>query len=245
LIGRELRWFGEAGAQLAALFLAHDATLFEVNPLMLTEDGPIVLDAHIVCDDDAINRHLDLASFVRDSDDGDEMTQLERAATEIDGVDHRGVAGRVVEFDGPLALLIGGGGASLCIFDAVLGSGLKPANYAEVGGNPTPEKVSRLTELLLRAPRVTGLAIVMNVVNNTRADLIAEGVISGVLAAGREPAATVLAFRVPGADEVRCKRILAEHNIRYLDAAVSFDDVAAILLAEVIEGDADANLNPT
>lgn len=234
LEGSTLVRFGEAGAQLAALFLAHDATLCEINPLMVTDDVVVAVDAHITVDDDALKRQPAIAALMADAGDENELTALERAAAEIDATDHRGVAGRVVEFEGTLALLIGGGGASLCIFDAVLQNGLEPANYSEIGGNPTPEKVARLTQLLLSAPRVTGLAVVMNVVNNTRADLIAEGVIAGVLAAERSPAATVLAFRVPGADEDRCRALLGEHGIPYLDASVSLDSVIDILVARLL-----------
>jgi len=229
LADRPLVWFGEAAARLASLFLDHDATLCEVNPLMLTEDGMVAVDAHIVIDDEALGRQPGIAALLASATEERDMTALELAAAKIDAADHRGVAGRVVEFDGPLALLIGGGGASLCIFDAVLRAGLEPANYSEIGGNPTPQKVSRLTQLLLSPPRVTTLAVAMNVVNNTRADLVAEGVIAGVLAAGREPAATIVAFRVPGADEDRCRALLGEYDIPYLDASVSLDEVVDLL----------------
>src|SRR5205085_5034308 len=94
-------------------------------------------------------------------------TALEREAQRIDAMDHRGVAGRVVEFNGDLALLIGGGGASLTVFDAVRRYGGRPANYCEVGGNPTEEKVAALTALLLSKPGVRKMAVIMNVVNNT------------------------------------------------------------------------------
>ena len=81
-------------------------------------------------------------------------TPLELEAQRIDARDHRGVAGRVVEFDGDLALLIGGGGASLTVFDAIKAHGGNPANYCEVGGNPTEEKVAAITSLLLSKPGV-------------------------------------------------------------------------------------------
>src|SRR5215467_9081849 len=103
-------------------------------------------------------------------------------------MDHRGVAGRVVEFDGDLALLIGGGGASLTVFDAIRRQGGKPANYCEIGGNPTAQKVAALTELLMLHPRTRKLAVIMNVVNNTRADIVAQGVLTGLKRAGRDPA---------------------------------------------------------
>ncbi len=81
-------------------------------------------------------------------------TAFERKAAEIDSADHRGVAGRLIPFDGDLGLLIGGGGASLTTMDAVLDAGLRPANYCEIGGNPSVWKVKELTKLILSQPRV-------------------------------------------------------------------------------------------
>src|SRR5438093_10933231 len=105
-------------------------------------------------------------------------------------MDHRGVAGRLVEFPGHLGLLIGGGGASLTIFDAILRHGGEPANYCEIGGNPTPDKVARLTELIVNQPKVERLAVIMNVVNNTQAKLIDEGINMVIIAVGKYPEVT-------------------------------------------------------
>jgi len=111
----------------------------------------------------------------------DRRTDFEREAAKIDSAHHRGVAGRLIPFDGDLGLLIGGGDASLTTMDALLNSGLKPANYCEIGGNPSMWKVKELTRLILRQPRVSKLAVIMNVVSNTRVDLVARGVVKGVL----------------------------------------------------------------
>ena len=94
----------------------------------------------------------------------------------------------MVEFDGDIALIIGGGGASLTVFDAILRSGGRPANYCEIGGNPTVRKVQELTRLLMSKPGVKSLAVVTNVLNNTRVDLVARGVIKGLLDSGIDPA---------------------------------------------------------
>ena len=105
-------------------------------------------------------------------------------------------------------MLIGGGGASLTVFDAVLRHGGRPANYCEMGGNPTAEKVAALTRLLLAKPGVEKLAVIMNVVNNTRADIIAEGVVAGIEQAGLQASEAVSVFRVPGSweEEARERR---------------------------------------
>ena len=175
--------------QLADAFLRLDGVTIEINPLAETTEGKLIgLDAHVELDDDAAARlasELQRLGPIENSAAGRPPTALELEAQRIDAMDHRGVAGRVVEFDGDLALLIGGGGASLTVFDAIRRYGGKPANYCEVGGNPTEEKVAALTALLLSKPGVRKMAVIMNVVNNTRADVMARGAIEGVRRAGR------------------------------------------------------------
>ena len=146
----------------------------------------------------------------------------------IDGVDHRGVAGRVIEFDGNLGLIIGGGGASLTAFDAVRAHGGKPANYCEIGGNPSVKKVQALTRHILSKPGVEKVAVIMNVVSNTRVDLVARGIVKGILEAGRDPAETVAVFRVPGAWETEGFKILRKYGVRYCDRTVSIDEAARL-----------------
>jgi len=153
-------------------------------------------------------------------------TPFERRAAEIDRMDHRGVAGRVVEFAGDLGLIIGGGGASLAAFDAVRRHGGRPANYCEIGGNPSVRKVAELTRHILDKPGVERLAVIMNVVNNTRVDLVARGVIKGCLEAGREPGQAVAVFRIPGAWEEEGFRLLRHYGIEPLGREVSIDEAA-------------------
>ncbi len=139
-------------------------------------------------------------------------TEFERRAAEIDSLDHRGVAGRVIEFDGDLGLIIGGGGASLTAFDAIQQHGGRPANYCEIGGNPSVHKVKELTKHILSKPGVEKISVIMNVVSNTRVDLIARGLIKGVLEAGKEPSKTIAVFRVPGAWEQEGFKILDKYG---------------------------------
>ena len=159
---------------------------------------------------------------------GRQPTPLELEAQRVDAMDHRGVAGRVVEFDGDLALLIGGGGASLTVFDAIRRQGGRPANYCEVGGNPTEEKVAALTALLLSRPGVRKLAVIMNVVNNTRADVMAQGVLIGLERAGRKPAEALVVFRVPGSWEEAARKLLARFDVAALGREISLDRAAQL-----------------
>jgi succinyl-CoA synthetase beta subunit len=230
--GRPLIELGEVLAKLCRAFLACDLVIAEINPLVPDGKGGFIgLDAHIELEDDALYRqkgrlthfgHLESSAF------GREATAMELEAQRIDSMDHRGVAGRVVEFDGDLALLIGGGGASLTVFDAIRRHGGRPANYCEIGGNPTEQKVAALTTLLMSNPNVRRLAIIMNVVNNTRADVIARGVLAGLTEAGRNPSETISVFRIPGSWENEAAAIMLEAGIRVLGREHSLDGAAKI-----------------
>lgn len=140
LSGKALIESGNIIGSLFQLYQEYDATLAEINPLVLSKDGSFfAVDMRVDIDDDAIYRQksglLSLGIQIRE-ERGREPTPLEMRAKKIDEIDHRGVAGRFVEFDGDIGLIIGGGGASLCIFDAIRNYGGEPANYCEIGGNP-------------------------------------------------------------------------------------------------------------
>jgi len=228
--GGELTTLASALFRLARAFLEHDLTLAEINPLARLEDGSYVaLDCHIEMEDEAVGRQKALLEALGADTGGRaarEPTPLELRAAEVDASDHRGVAGRLVEFDGSLGLIIGGGGASLTAFDAVRRHGGRPANYCEIGGNPSVRKVAGLTKLILSKPGVEKIAVIMNVVNNTRVDLVARGVIKGCVESGRDPAKTIGAFRVPGAWEEEGFRLLRHYGVGYFDRSVSIDEAA-------------------
>ena len=228
--GRLLLGLGTVLSRLADVFVDYDATLAEINPLALTPDGRLIaLDCHLEIDDDAVFRHADLTEIAKDDDRFEaerRITDFERRAADVDQLDHRGVAGRVIEFDGNMGLIIGGGGASLTAFDAVRFHGGQPANYCEIGGNPSVLKVKELTRLLLSKPNVEKIAVIMNVVSNTRVDLVARGIVKGILEAGKDPAETVAAFRIPGAWEEEGFKILSKFGVPFLDRTASIDDAA-------------------
>ncbi len=228
--GKLLLKLSDVVLRLWKIFHELDATILEVNPLVLGSDGMFyIADVHMEIEDEALIRHPDLKKFVSGYEGyiGTRvMTELERRAREIDGMDHRGVAGRFIEFDGNLGLLIGGGGASLTVFDAIRKYGGRPANYCEIGGNPSVKKVAELTKLILSKPGVEKVAVIMNVVSNTRVDLVARGVIKGILEAGKEPSEVISVFRIPGAWEDEGFKILKKYGIRYLTREYSLDDAA-------------------
>jgi succinyl-CoA synthetase beta subunit len=218
---------GHLIARVANLFIQWDALLLELNPVVLQADGAWnVADVHLELDDDAAYRQGNLFQRLSLSARmADRRSDFERDAALIDSADHRGVAGRLIPFNGDLGLLIGGGGASLTTMDALLNAGLKPANYCEIGGNPSVWKVKELTKLILRQPQVKKLAVIMNVVSNTRVDLVARGVVKGVLESGREPGEAIAAFRIPGSWEEEGQAILHHYGVRSFGRETSIDQV--------------------
>jgi succinyl-CoA synthetase beta subunit len=219
--------------RLARLFLANDMTLAEINPLGLLKDGSVIaLDAHMDMENEARPRQK---ALLKELGVGDEETRQAREATpfelageEVDSADHRGVAGNVTEFDGNLGLVIGAGGGSLTLFDAVRAHGGDPANYCEIGGNPSVSKAANLTKLVLSKPGVEKIAVMMSIVSNTRVDIVARGVIKGCLEVGRDPAETITIFRIPGAWEEEGFKILRHYGVQYADRSVSLNEAARL-----------------
>ena len=232
ITGKPLMKLSGMLSSLADIFLRYDCTIVEINPLsQCADDRFVALDCHADIEDDALYRHPEIAELEKNKnrfDAENKTSEFERQAADIDKIDHRGVAGRVIEFDGNLGLIIGGGGASLTAFDAVRHHGGQPANYCEIGGNPSVRKVQALTKHILSKPGVNNVSVIMNVVSNTRVDLIARGIIKGVLEAGREPAETIAVFRVPGAWEEEGFKILKKYGVNHCDRTISIDEAAKI-----------------
>jgi succinyl-CoA synthetase beta subunit len=227
-------------ARLARLFLTYDMTLAEINPLGELEDGSIVaLDAHMDMENEARPRQKALLEELGVGDEetrqAREATPFELAGEAVDAQDHRGVAGNVTEFDGNLGLVIGAGGGSLTLFDAVRAHGGEPANYCEIGGNPSVSKACGLTKLVLQKPGVDKIAVMMSIVSNTRVDIVARGVIKACLELGLDPAEKITIFRIPGAWEEEGFKILEHYGVPYADRSVSLNE-AARLAVERLQG---------
>ena len=229
-------------ARLARLFLEYDMTLAEINPLGELEDGSFVaLDAHMDMENEARPRQQ---ALLHELGVGDEETRLAREPTpfelageQVDSQDHRGVAGNVTEFDGNLGLVIGAGGGSLTLFDAVRAHGGDPANYCEIGGNPSVRKACGLAKLVLQKPGVDKIAVMMSIVSNTRVDIVARGVIKACVELGYDPAEKIAIFRIPGAWEEEGFKILDKYGVEYADRSVSLHE-AARRAVEKIQGTA-------
>jgi succinyl-CoA synthetase beta subunit len=219
--------------RLANLFVQYDMTLAEINPLGKLRDGSFVaLDAHMDMENEARGRHKALLKDLGVGDDetrqAREPTEFELAGEAVDASSHRGVAGNVTEFDGDLGLVIGAGGGSLTLFDAVRAHGGKPANYCEIGGNPSVEKACGLAKLVLTKPGVDKIAVMMSIVSNTRVDIVARGVIKACLELDMDPAEKISIFRIPGAWEEEGFKILEHYGVRYADRTTSLHEAARL-----------------
>src|SRR5215468_4996742 len=225
-------------ATLVDVFLRYDLTLAEINPLGRLADGRfMVLDGHVDLEADARDKH---ASLLAELGIGKEETREARPPTafeiegaKVDASDHRGVAGNVKEFDGDLGLIIGAGGGSLTLFDAVRKHGGRPANYCEIGGNPSVTKACALTKLILSKPGVKKIAVMMNVVSNTRVDMVARGVIKGVIESGYKPSEKIAIFRIPGSWEGEGFKLLEHYGVDYCDRKVSMYEAAGRAVAKM------------
>jgi succinyl-CoA synthetase beta subunit/citryl-CoA synthetase large subunit len=236
--GSDLNAIIRFAAPLARIFMQYGLTLAEINPLAKLSDGSFVaLDCHVDMEAEARGAH---AALLRELGIGDDETRMARAPTRfelegaaINAADHRGVAGNVTEFDGTLGLIIGAGGGSLTLFDAVRKHGGDPANYCEIGGNPSVGKVANLTKLILAKPGVKKVAVMMNVVSNTRVDMVARGVIKGVIESGHDPADKIAIFRIPGSWEQEGFKLLAKYGVEYCDRSVSMYEAAGRAVAKM------------
>jgi succinyl-CoA synthetase beta subunit/citryl-CoA synthetase large subunit len=155
-------------ARLARLFRENDMTLAEINPLAELADGSFVaLDAHMEMENEAVGRQKGLLRkrlqiAEDDRRESYEPSDFERNVAAIDAADHRGVIqGRDHGFSGNLGLVIGAGGGSLTLTDAVRSQGGRPANYSEIGGNPSVAKACGLAKQVLEKDGVEKIAVMM------------------------------------------------------------------------------------
>lgn len=157
------------------------------------------LDAKIELESTAGDRHPEWQDYPSRSVLGRAWTRAELQAHEVSACDHRGVAGEsFFEFEGgDIGVMISGGGASHLLMDSFLASGLKPANYTEYSGNPTGEKVKKLTDVVLSLPNLKGLFVVGGNANFTDIYETIEGIVTSFLTSpySRQPEFALLIRR--------------------------------------------------
>jgi len=246
--GRALTRLVPILTRLARAFQDDDLLLAEVNPLAELEDGTFVaLDAHVEMEKEAEGRQR---ALLRDLGIGDERrgvrepSVFEETVERVDTADHRGVIqGQDAGFHGDLGLVIGAGGGSLTLTDAVQSVGGRPANYSEIGGNPSVTKACGLAKAVLEKDGVEKIAVMMSTVSNTRVDIVARGVIKACLELGRDPAETIAVFRIPGAWEEEGLKILRRYGVEHFDRSVSMHE-AAQRAVEKVQGGEGAEVLP-
>ncbi len=158
--------FSEIVSNLWRVYVECDATLVEVNPLVITSDGKLfALDAKIILDDNALFRHPNLADL-RDKDT--------ESNAELDG---REVKVSFIRLNGNIGCLVNGAGLAMATMDIIKNMGGEPANFLDIGGGATAEKVADSLRLILSDKNVK--AILINVFGGiTRCDEVAKGVLS-------------------------------------------------------------------
>ncbi len=184
-------------------FTETDASLAEVNPLILTGDGRVVaLDAKLNFDDNALFRHPELAAL-RDLDEEDPL-EIEASKHDLS----------YISLDGNIGCMVNGAGLAMATMDTIKLYGAEPANFLDVGGGATAEKVTAAFKIMLSNPKVK--AILVNIFGGImKCDTIAEGVV----AAAREVKLSVpLVVRMKGTNEELGKKILADSGLPIISA---------------------------
>jgi succinyl-CoA synthetase beta subunit len=221
-LGLEGKQVGSAVKFMVAMyksFMELDASIVEINPLVVTGDGQVIaLDAKMNFDDNALFRHKDVADM-RDEDEEDPM-ELEAARHELN----------YVKLDGSIGCMVNGAGLAMATMDIIKLYGSEPANFLDVGGGATKERVTSAFKIILSDPNVKG--ILVNIFGGImRCDVIAEGVI----AAAREVELHVpLVVRLEGTNVELGKKILADSGLPILSGD-NLADAAEKIVAAVKE----------
>ncbi len=194
-----------------------DASLAEINPLILTGDGKVIaLDAKWNFDSNALYRHPDIVAM-RDLDEED-PAEIEASKFDL----------AYIQLDGNIGCLVNGAGLAMATMDTIKLFGAEPANFLDVGGGASAEKVTEAFKIMLSNPKVK--AILVNIFGGImRCDVIAEGVITASKAVGLK---VPLVVRMKGTNEDLGKKILADSGLPII-AADTMAEAAQKVVAAV------------
>ena len=204
-------------AKLYAAFIGTDAAQIEINPLAVTDDGKLlVLDAKVGFDSNALFRHKDLMEL-RDETEED-PAELEASKYDL----------AYIKLDGNIGCMVNGAGLAMATMDIIKLNGEFPANFLDVGGGATKEKVTAAFKIILKDPAVKG--ILVNIFGGImKCDIIADGIV----AAAKEVNLSVpLVVRLEGTNVQQGKDILANSGLPIV-AANDLGDAAVKIVAEV------------
>jgi len=198
-------------------FTQMDMSLLEVNPLVVTRDNKLIcLDAKVGFDDNALFRHPDVAAL-RDETEEDEK-EIEASKFDLN----------YVALDGEIGCMVNGAGLAMATMDIIKLYGMAPANFLDVGGSATTEKVTAAFKIITSDPNVKG--ILVNIFGGImKCDIIAEGVVTAVKEVGlRVP----LVVRLEGTNVEKGKEIIATSNLN-VTSADDLDDAAQKIVKAV------------
>ncbi|CAN5260718.1 ADP-forming succinate--CoA ligase subunit beta [soil metagenome] len=215
---------GEMLATLYEAFVAEDATLVEINPLVVTPDREVLaLDAKVTLDDNAAFRHPENAD-IDDAGDADPQEQMAK---------ERGLT--YVKLDGDIGIFGNGAGLVMSTLDVVAHAGGAPANFLDAGGGAKAEAIAASVDVILSNPNVK--AVLFNVFGGiTRCDEVAKGIID---AYGLLKPTVPFVVRLDGTNDVEARRLLADAALPGVYAEATMDGAAARVVA-LARGDESA-----
>jgi succinyl-CoA synthetase beta subunit len=219
LTGSQIAAFGRFLPALYATFADLDCSIVEINPLVVTRSGDVVaLDAKISFDDNALYRHPELEKLRDEAEEDPKELEAEKYNLNY------------VALDGNIGCMVNGAGLAMATMDIIKLYGAAPANFLDVGGGATKERVTAAFKIILSDPNVEGILI--NIFGGImRCDVIAEGVV----AAAREVKLSVpLVVRLEGTNVALGKEILAKSNLPII-AADNLADAAEKIVRAVQE----------
>ena len=221
LAGDQLKAFSRILAALYRLYLDKDVSLIEINPLIVTAAGELMaLDAKINVDDSALYRHPDIQAL-RDISQEDAR---EAAAAEHDL--------NYISLDGNIGCMVNGAGLAMATMDLVKLEGGEPANFLDVGGGTTAERVTEAFKLILSDPKVR--VVLVNIFGGiVRCDLIAEGIITAARSLGMKVPVVV---RLQGTNAPQGLAMLEESGLDFITAE-DFTEAARRAVAAAAQGD--------
>lgn len=209
--------FAELLRRLVEMFQARDASLVEINPLIVSKTGEVVaLDAKVLLDDNALYRRPDLAAL-RDLD-AEDPREMDAKANDLS----------FVALDGSIGCIVNGAGLAMATMDMVKHAGGEPANFLDVGGSSRPEKVLAAMRIILSDPDVR--VILLNIFGGiTRCDDIAKGLLAATEQLGVK---VPIVARLTGTNEAEAKALLADTKLCAADTMREAVEMA-VKLAEV------------
>ena len=207
-------------AQLYNAFVAKDMAMLEINPLVVTKQGQLrVLDAKVSFDDNAMYRHPEVAAL-RDETEED-AKEIEASKYDLN----------YVTLDGTIGCMVNGAGLAMATMDIIKLYGMEPANFLDVGGGASKEKVAAAFKIITADPNVKG--ILVNIFGGImKCDIIAEGVVAAVKEVGLK---VPLVVRLEGTNVDAGKKIISESGLNVLPAD-NLDDAAQKIVKAVKGG---------